>query len=70
MKIPFAPTFIAALQITLFNLPASAQTTVLTGQVSRNMSQVLNPRTSVVTQVATPRTAVGLGWGLLKSGLN
>ncbi len=54
MKIPFAPTFIAAIQITLLNLPASAQTTVLTGQVSRNMSQVLSPRTSVVTQTATP----------------
>lgn len=63
MKIPFAPTFIVAIQFTfLLNLPVSAQTSVLTGQVSRNISQQLttqqfNAGTAVVIPQATiPRT--------------
>lgn len=49
MKIPFAPATLVAIQSICLSLSVSAQTTVLTGQVSRNISQQLNSRTAVAT---------------------
>lgn len=44
MKIPSVPTFIVALNFTLCSFPATAQTSVLTGQVSRNITSELIPK--------------------------
>jgi len=48
MKMSFAPTFVLAIQFVVWNPAAYAQTTVLTGQVSRNISQRLNANTVVI----------------------
>ncbi len=57
MKFPFVPITIAATTF-LLSVPVNAQTSVLTGQVSRNISQKLNPQTVVLAPgIATTQPA-------------
>jgi hypothetical protein len=53
MKLPIAPITIVAMQTFLLSVPVYAQTSVLTGQVSRNISHTLTPQTVVLTPGVT-----------------